>query len=149
MSIGDYLPNRGENIAFSNIGTVLDCEEELRVVAATALQASHVPSIVDIIGQGPGTLRGQRRFIPIETISHYWMQYRVLAPHMGWADASYRTFSRCHELLFEKQKIWGFRKSEGQHAVCSACTGFKQEPRRAITIQQRHSIFEVSMSLLV
>ena len=139
-SIGDHLPDRG-SLAFK-ISEVEDCEDALRVATASIASASQISSVMEILKEGPGTFRGQRRYVPSEPLTQYWHQFRSLSGVMGWTDVSLSTFSRCADFLFKKQKVLGFR-GPGEHAKCTACEGYKLELREAISCQVRKSIFEV------
>jgi hypothetical protein len=46
------------------------------------------------------------------------------------------------EVFQRKTAILGFRKTDGEHSLCTACEGFKHELRRAKGVLERQSIIE-------
>lgn len=120
-----------------------DSSDEERIVRGATLYLSQQRAFDDLLRLGPGTSDGPRRYLPKSSKKELYWQYAAMAKRNGERVASYTSFLRVFHLCFEEIGFLRFRKCKGDHAVCTACEGFKEELRSARNVKLRESILEV------
>ena len=113
-------------------------DDEARAMAGHAMlmEGQRNPTEAGLVG--PGMFTGPLRFLPPSKRIHLYWEYTVWAAASNMPVASLyiflKAFRQCHNCL-RSRKI-------GQHAVCHACTIFKNMLSKARFPQDRQSILE-------
>jgi hypothetical protein len=134
---------RDSDSEFDFAGAMLeDSSDEERAVRGTALYLSQQRTVDDVIRDAPGSGAVLRRYLPPgRPIELYW-QYVSWQNTTGARVGSYSSFTRVYRMVFGRDGFLKYRKKKGEHAICTACDGYKQELRVCRHVGQRGEIMQ-------
>ena len=106
----------------SDVDFVASSDEE-RKLHGFAIFSSQQRGVEDILRGGLGEAGCPRRFVAAERPRTLYRMYLAYARFSGSKTGSWTTFYKAFRLAFYDVAFLGFRKTDGEHAKCTACEG--------------------------